>query len=272
MSIRTYLGPQALGVLAHYRGAEISIHICGVFPSAASTLRLFFPKGHDLKAGDLATVHLDNRSGVVQFDENLSVYRMSYKGRVVTVEDDWAFLEPRECQVFHGDRVMFDLRQPGYRYPDDDRPLRPLPPSPLTRLPAVRAYDHVNKLGVLVTMAPEQPHTTLLAFLSSNDEDIFFITAPQTFKSALLKRDARCFFVVDERASFTFERAIDWNYTIIDSDAYGVPRNTALFEEVRQAFIAKNPWEIAFFVRDDLEMVHLRRRQLLCSGEFCVLR
>ena len=44
---------------------------------------------------------------------------------------------------------------------------------------------------------------------------------------------------MDERATFTFERAIQWNYTIIEGDAHQIANGSALFESVRQAFIDK---------------------------------
>ncbi len=76
--------------------------------------------------------------------------------------------------------------------------------------------EHPNKVGVLTTLAAGQPHTTVLAFLSTEDDDIFLISLPNTFKSQVLKREGHCFFTIDERAKFTFEQAIEWNYTIVD--------------------------------------------------------
>ena len=101
MNLVTFLGKQILGVLAAYQQGDIVLHICGVYPQWDNRLRLFFPKGHSLKLGDLATIHLDNRTGVDEFDSSIRVYRASYKGRVISVEDDWAILEPRECVLLH---------------------------------------------------------------------------------------------------------------------------------------------------------------------------
>lgn len=271
MNIRTYLGKQILGVLASYQGEKISTYICVVYPGWDNQLKVFFPKGHQLAVGEFATVHLDNRTGVDAYDENLSVYRASYKGEVVSAEEDWIVLAPRECMMFHGVGAVVDIRQAGYRYPADPRPPTALLPTTLQHLPALNANDQVNKVGVLVTLAPEQPHTTVLAFLSTDDDDIFFITLPETFKSKVLKKDSRCIFVVDERANFIFDRHVEWNYKIIAGNAFEVPRGSALFEEVRTAFIRKNSWEIAFFTREDLEMVHIRRSRALCPGSSTVL-
>lgn len=266
MSLVSYLGKQILGVLACYKAGGTVIHICCVYPQHDNRLRLFFPRGHNLQPGELATLHLDNRSGVDEFDANIRVYRASYKGSVEASDGDWAILTPRECKLIHSMHVVEDITAEGYRFPDDPRPLQAVPPSPLQQLPALADRDHPNKVGILVTQAPEQPHTTVLAFLSSSDDDIFLITFPETFKSQQLKRHPRCHFVMDERASYTFERAIEWNYTIIEGDAYRIANGSTLFEEVRQAFIDKNPWEQPFFIHDNLEMYHIQRRRLLCPG------
>lgn len=266
MNLVTFLGKQILGVLAAYQQGDIVLHICGVYPQWDNRLRLFFPKGHGLLLGDLATIHLDNRTGVDEFDSSIRVYRASYKGRVIGVEDDWAILEPRECVLLHGFTPAVEISEPGYAFPEDPRLERPIPWTELTHLPQVEGRDYPNKVGVLVTMAAEQPHTTVLAFLSSQEDDIFLITFPETFKSKLLKRDPHCFFVMDERASFTFERAIEWNYTIIEGHASLVPPQSPLFESIRQAFIDKNPWEMPFFIRPDVEMYHIKSDRLVCPG------
>lgn len=267
MAIRTYLGDQVLGILANYDVDSISVHVCCVYPRWDNRLRIFFPKGHDLTVGSLATVHLDNRTGVTEFDEELRVYRASYKGIVTEVDEDWVMLDPRECLMFHGNKITLDIRQPGYIYPEDSRPEHELRPTSLQSIHSVSQNDHQNKVGVLITRAKEQPHTTVLAFLSSDEDDIFFITVPETFKAKLLKRDPRCYFVIDERATFTFDRSIEWNYTIIEGEAFQVPRGDKIFEEVRDEFIFKNPWEIAFFTRTDLEMFHIKRNRIVCPGE-----
>lgn len=268
MNLRHYLGNQALGVLAFYRDDRIAIHICGVYPQWDNRLRVFFPKGHALEVGDHATLHLDNRTGVDQLDAELRVYRGSYKGRVISVDEDWALLEPRECLLIHGMKIVVEVREEGYRYPDDPREPRVMLPSPLVALPRIERQEHDNKVGVLITMAREQPHTTVMAFLSSEEEDVFFITTPETFKSQVMDREPHCYFVIDERASFTFDRAIEWNYTIVEGRATVIVPDSPLFEEVRQAFINKNPWEIAFFVRPDLVMYHIPRQRIVYPGEF----
>lgn len=45
---------------------------------------------------------------------------------------------------------------------------------------------------------------------------------------------------MDERAHYTFERAIEWNYTIVEGEASLVPPDSPLYETIREAFIRKN--------------------------------
>lgn len=266
MNLSDYLGKQVLGILACYQRDNVVTHVCGVYIQEDNSLKVYFPKGHTLGVGDHVTIHLDNRSGVDEFDADIRVYRASYKGTITSKEPDWATVSPRECQLIHGMTVVLDIREPGYAFPQDARPEIPLPYTTLSTMPQPEGKDFVNKVGVLITMAGEQPHTTVLAFLSSVDDDIFLITFPETFKSKLLKRNRHCLFAMDERAHYTFEQAIDWNYTIVEGEAFLVEPGSPLFATIREAFITKNPWEMGFFLREDIEMYHIKRKQLICSG------
>lgn len=142
-----------------------------------------------------------------------------------------------------------------------------MPLSPLCHLGTMEEKDHHNKVGVLTTLAQGQPHTTVLAFLSSMQDDVFLISMPGTFKSQVLKREPRCFFTIDERAKFTFEQSIEWNYTIMEMRAHLVPTASPVYEQIRTAFILKNPWEAAFFMSSELEMFHLGRCAVVCAGK-----
>lgn len=267
MAIKDYLGEQLLGVLASYQPSGIVHHICVVYPRRNNQLKLFIPKGHDLELYSLVTLHLDNRTGVDELDAELRVYRTSYKGRVINIDESWATVEPVEYTLIHGVQIVEQVIEAGYQYPTDNRPIIELPISPITQLPPIEINDHHNKVGVLTTLAQNQPHTTVLAFLSSAADDVFLVSMPGTFKSQVLKREARCFFTIDERANFTFEHSIEWNYSIMEMAAHIVPKGTDVYEQIRYAFIEKNPWEAGFFMSDELEMFHLERKALVCSGQ-----
>lgn len=267
MALRDYLNEQLLGILASYQSTGVVHHIGVVYPRRNNELHIFIPRGHQLAVGSLVTVHLDNRTGVDELDAELRVYRTSYKGRVQAAEDNWLVLEPLEYSLIHGVQVVDSLAVPGYAFPADTRPEHPLPPSPLQSIPPVESKDNDNKVGVLTTLAQGQPHTTVLAFLSSAEDDVFLISMPDSFKARQLRRNPRCFFTIDERAKFTFEQSIEWNYTIMEMQAHQIPANSPLFEQVRRSFILKNPWEVGFFLSPVLEMFHLQRVGLVCSGQ-----
>ncbi|WP_108127710.1 hypothetical protein [Saccharospirillum mangrovi] len=263
-----FIPSPVLAVAATYLddGRDTDVYICGAEVQSDNRLMLRFARGHRLSVGARVTVHLDNRTGVSEYDAELRVYRLSYKGQVVRLDDNRVLVEPVQFQVFYGLSVVLDFAQSGYHFPDDQRPERSLPTTPMTTLPKIDGGEHDNKVGVLVTRAEQQPHTTVMAFLSTQDDDIFFITFPSTFKSTLLKRDNRCLFAIDNRATFAFEHAIEWNYSIISGQAFDVPKNTELFRAIQEAFIAKNPWEVGFFSNPEVEMFHLRAEHLICPA------
>jgi hypothetical protein len=256
-----------LGVLASCQPRGIVHHIGVVYPRRDDQLRIFIPKGHTMAPGARVTVHLDNRTGVDEIDSELRVYRTSYKGRVSHTDENWITLEPVEFMLIHGSKVVEQRRAPGYEFPADPRPIIPLRDSPLARLGPIQEKEHHNKIGILTTMAPDQPHTTVLAFLNTEADDVFIISPPDTFKMRLLQRDPRCFFTIDERAKFTFEQAIEWNYTILETRAHRVPPTSPVYEQVRTAFLLKNPWEAGFFLTDGLEMLHLECKAVVFAGE-----
>lgn len=267
MALKDYLGEQFLGVLASYQAGTTVHHIGGVYPRRNDQLRFFIPKGHALSLHSLVTLHLDNRTGVDALDADLRVYRASYKGIVIEIDENWVLIDPLECQLMHSFKLIEDIRAASYAYPQDLRPPRPLLHANIAQMAPPEPRDHENKVGILTTLTPEQPHTTVLAFLSSINDDIFLIIEPGTFKLSVLQRDPRCFFVIDERATFTFDEAVHWNYTIIESSAREIPKDTPLYEQVRNAFINKNPWEAGFFLLDGLTMLHLPRQAIVMAGE-----
>lgn len=262
-NLLSFIGSPVLGVAASY-SSKTDVYICGVEIRDNDDLVLTFPKGHQLAVGQKITLHLDNRTGVDEYDAELRVYRGSYKGLVTKVQDNQVLVKPIEFEIYYGVSVIYRFAEQAYEHPIDERVQRELPITPLTELPIPDLREVENKIGVLVTQAKSQPHTTVLAFLSSADDDIFFITFPETFKSKLLKRDHHCHFAIDSRAVFTYTQAIEWNYTIIEADAYQIPQSHHLFEPIREAFVQKNPWEVGFFSHPQVELYHLKPRKVVC--------
>lgn len=252
------IGKQALGVASYYLAQQLQAAVCCVFVHPNNNLHCAFPSGHQLQAGDLVTIHLDNRTGVSEYDADLSVYRTSYKGRVDRVAHDVIEVSPREFVVYYGNRTALHWQAADYQHPLDPRERRPLPESPLRTVPPMDEAERVNKVGVLITRAMGQPHTTVMAFLSSQQDDIFFITFDESFKMAVLQRDNACMFAIDSRADFTFVNAIHWNYSLIHGEVFHIPRGSALFTPVKELFIEKNPWEVGFFDHPSVKLYHIK--------------
>ncbi len=268
-----YLGNRVIGVAARYQtgsGQEIThdidVYICAVNVRHDNSVTVHFHKGHHFEIGDLVTIHLDNRTGVSEYDAELKVYRLSYKGIIHKVDGDFCEIHAREFQVFYGISIVMEYKLPHYEFPVDDRTEQPLPITPLEDIPEMDLDEHDNKIGVLITKAMEQPHSTVMAFLSSSQDDVFFITFPHTFKSKLLKKDNQCFFAIDSRATFKFDQAIHWNYSIIQGEAYQVPKEHEAFHPIKELFIAKNPFEIGFFTNPEVEMYHVKPLKVVCPA------
>jgi hypothetical protein len=86
LALSDLIGKQVLGVAGTYGALEneMDVYICGVHILSDTSLALFFPNGHQLKANQKVTVHLDNRTGVSEYDADLKVYRSSFKGIVAS--------------------------------------------------------------------------------------------------------------------------------------------------------------------------------------------
>ncbi|SJZ59729.1 Adenylate cyclase, class 3 [Oceanospirillum multiglobuliferum] len=253
------IGSPTIAVAASYQGDQIKLCIGLVRFLEQHQLEFTIPTGHSFNLTDWVTLHLDNRTGVEEYDAELRVFRTSYKGRVQQVKNqNTLIIDCREFSLVHGMSEVLGYRERGYHYPADARPLKNLPTTPLTTMPVISQSEHDNKIGVLITRTPEQPHTTAMAFLSSEEDDIFIISFPSTFKVQQLQKDNRCCFAIDERASFTFENAIDWNYVLIDAEAYEVPLGHPIYEPIKAAFIDKNPWEVGFFANPEVRIYHLK--------------
>jgi hypothetical protein len=257
-----FLPQQLVGVAAAYHDGEIQAMVALVTLRHDDGLVLKFPKRNPFRTGDAITVHLDDRVGSEIFSIELTVYRGSYKGIVVRSEDLEIAVSPVDFELVYGTSIVASFRAGGYQHPTDTRPPRSLVVSSLLRPALTDEKEKSNKLGVLVTRALDRPHTTVMAFLSTVEDDIFLVTTKQTFKYHNLERDPRCVFALDHRAEFSFDRQVDWNYTIYEADAFQVtaPQTTSA---VRAAFVEKNPWEEPFFSNPEAVVLHLKPRRIL---------
>ncbi|WP_421852859.1 hypothetical protein [Marinomonas sp.] len=269
VALSDLIGKQVLGVAGTYssQDTEMDVYVCGVNILNDTSLQLIFPNGHQLKPNQKVTIHLDNRTGVSEYDAELKVYRSSFKGMVGSTTQNQAIVNAVEYEVYYGLSVVKSFRADGYEHPIDNRPATDLPHSPLTIAPQIDDSENDNKIGVLMTYAKQQPHSTVMAFLSSVDDDIFFITFPSTFKAKMLSRSNQCYFAIDSRASFTFEEAIEWNYSIIKSDVYEIPKSSPVFVQIQELFIQKNPWEMGFFSHPEVIMYHLKATKVVCPKQ-----
>lgn len=265
-SLSEYIGNQVLAVVSAYGASqdEMKVAICGVNILSDTQVSLILPNGHQFSPNELVTIHLDNRTGVAEYDADLKVYRSSFKGRVRSADKYSALVDAVEYQLFYGIEVVKEFREAGYQFPEDNRAKRSLPLTSMTQVPNIDLEENDNKIGILFTYAQNQPHSTVMAFLSTVDDDIFFITFRGTFKEQLLSKDNRCYFAIDSRATFTFEEAIEWNYSIIQGEVFEVPKSSPVFGEVQELFITKNPWEMGFFSHPDVMMFHLKADHVVC--------
>lgn len=255
--LRDYLPRHTYAVVAGYRDDRIQAAVAAAQIGEDDDLVLQFSGTHGFQAGDQITVHLDNRTQVRQYTDQLPVHRTSYKGEVASADDGFLQVRPRQFQVFHSFRCLDEYRAPGYEFPADPRPVRALAPSPLTEIPGLKADEAGAHLGVMVTRAVDRPHTTVMAFLSSEAGDIFLITDSTSFKGRNLARDPRALFAVDFRATYDLAKPLDWAYRLQPVRTHLIPPTTPLFQSIRNQFLAKNPWEGAFFLAPTSVLLHL---------------
>lgn len=264
--LRDFLPAQTFAVVTSFQGENLQARVASCLIRQDNSLLLTFPKDNPFTPGEKVSVHLDNRTGAEVYDVDLRVYRTSYRGTVLAGAALTLEVTPVHFQLFYGVKVVAEFRSSEYSHPADSRPQVDLPR--ITSLDVdPDAAEAENKLGIWVTRAPLWPHTTVMAFLSSKNDDIFLISHRGTFKSSLVHRDGRCCFALDHRANFLFERAVDWNFTVLETQARVVEPSSELFSRVQTLFVQKNPWELAFFTDPQVEMFHLEPLRILCAGQ-----
>lgn len=265
-TLRDFLPSRTYTIVSAYTGGRIAAQVGGCAIRRDDSLRIHFPKPHSFTLGSMVTVHLDNRTGVESFDAELRVYRSSYKGIVRSSRADYLEVEPQHYQLFYGNSVVAERSEGGYRFPEDTRPEIELPESELSAIDEANEHEKDNKLGVWITRAIERPHSTVMAFLSTAEDDIFVISHRDSFKSSLIHRNRDCLFAMDHRATFLFEKAVDWNFTVFAAEASLISRGKPLFSAVQARFVQKNPWEELFFTDPKAELFHLKPSGIVCSG------
>jgi len=260
-----YLPRRTFAIVAGYRGEETAVLVAAALIGEDDGLSLSFPKGHPFEAGDRVTVHLDDRTGVEIYSAELLVHRCSYKGLVVSAGAEELRVKAEEYTLIHGSRVLIAFKSPGYDHPRDPRPMiQEKAPRPGKARGRSDPREDANKLGVWITRGVERPHTTVMAFLSSEADDIFLISQAGSFKSSLIHRDRRCHFAIDHRANWNFEKRYEWNYTIVRAEARIIPRGDPRFAGIQAEFVEKNPWEIVFFTDPSIELFHLEPLAIEC--------
>ncbi|MDH2433362.1 hypothetical protein QCD60_12350 [Pokkaliibacter sp. MBI-7] len=264
LSLQDYLGTSLPGVVAAYLDpsggdaiTEPWIALCGVELHSDNSLTLVFSEPHALQVDQRLTVHLDDRTGVAEYDADLGVHRTSYKGLVEHVGKRRVIVTPIDYELWYSGRIVSRYRALGYEHPHDTRAEQPLPLTPLTAVPFPDVRETDNKIGVMITRAPSQPHTTVMAFLSCEDDHLFCVTYPHSFKAQLLRRDHHCQFVIDRRHRLQDLAAISTEAQLCSLLAHQVPHDHPLFAPLRDAFIAKSPWEESFFRHPQVELYHL---------------
>jgi hypothetical protein len=258
-----YLPQQTYAIAAGYRNDKIIAVVAGALINEDNSIRLIFPKGNPFKTNQRITLHLDNRTGAEAFSVELRVYRCSYKGLMAEAEKDACLVTPLEYDLRFSNRSAEFFKAPAYEYPQDKRGEEIIEKAELTETPVTDDKEEKNKLGVWITKAEDQPHTTVMAFLSTSKDDIFVISHKDSFKSRLVHRDADCCFAIDHRANYVFEKAYDWNYTIISGRVREVPHGSPLFFDIQNMFVEKNPWEFVFFTAPDMELFCLSPEEIL---------
>jgi len=263
-----YLAKQSYAVVASYLDDELFALVAGVRFLNANQLELHYPKHNPFILGQKITLHLDNRTGAEYYDQDLRVFRTSVKALIRENSPERSIVDLEEYELVYSNKKQEVFRAEGFQFTQDKRPILDQPYSDIKLPLDLASKEFGNKLGVLVSRGPDQPHTTVMAFLSSSKDDIFIISQAATLKSHNLARDSRCLFAIDHRNTYNFEKAYDWNYSIIKGMAHQVEKTSREFSELQAEFVRKNPWEEAFFTDPSIIMYHIKPEEVLCPDKF----
>ena len=233
-----------------------------------NTIELFFPKSNPFTVSQAVTFHLDNRTGVEEIDPEMRVYRTSVKAKVIKSEGLSIFVELIEYELKFSNTIVDNYKASDYQFPTDTRSEIELEEAVFSKEIVFNDKEKDNKLGVLITKAIERPHTTVMAFISSIEDDIYIISHSGSFKSKNIRRDKNCVFAIDHRATYLFTKAIDWNYTLIKGTFKKVSKDNEMFPLLQAKFVEKNPWEFSFFTDDKVEMYQIKAEEILCPEKY----
>ncbi len=263
-----YIPRQTYAIVSGYAGSELAAVVAGAELGSDYCIDLFFPKANPFVSGQKITLHLDNRSGIEQYDEHLRVYRTSVKAHIAESSEGKAHAIIDEYELVHSNSIVERYAQKGFKYDDDVRPVKGVPSDSELESVQFENEEFDNKLGVLVTRGCGSPHTTVMAFLSDSLDNIFLISPKNMRKAFNLERDNRCLFAIDHRANYQFEKAYEWNYTIISGEAFQIAAGTGIFDSIQREFVRKNPWELLFFSAPEIAMYHIRPGRIICPERY----
>ncbi len=266
--INNYIADRSFAIVSGYRAGSV-VSEMGVTSRIDEIIDITFPRGNLFQPGQKVSVYLDNRTGVELVDANLNVYRVAVKGHVKWVDGNEIQIIPEFYELFYGNSIIERFSAPGYAHPQDKRSEVIVPESPLGIYDLTNDFiiDN-NKVGIFITKAEERPHSTVMAYLSNEKDDIFLISHRGSFKSDNIVRDRECAFAIDHRAEIAFERAVFWNYTVIKGHLFRISADNPLFPVIQASFVEKNPWETVFFTHDNIEMFHIQPQEIIWPDMF----
>jgi len=233
------------------------VSVAGASIDPDDRLLLQFPQTHGFMAGDRVTVQLDSRTEVAHLSSDLPVHRTSYKGVVVSETPGSLTIDPVQFQIFHSHRKVGEFAHAGFSFPADVRPPGSLPESALSDVPDWSREEAETSLGVLFTRAPVSPHSTVMAFLSTEAGDVFLVTDPASVKAQNLIRDGRAVFAIDFRETYDLDKPLDWAYRLHQVQAFQISASRPLHQVVKSRFLEKSPWNADFFTSPGSLLLHL---------------